>query len=197
MFDSEFFKMAITELPSTAMMFAVVVMMMKNNEKNTMKITKSVQALCRDIKMAVGNTTLNEEQAVAMIHGTMWKASDRKIKFLEILLHKNDIMNKERTELIKRNIKSTFISETEPVLAILDSFETEVGKISDIIMREDIFKFKTFLSEIYKIFFRKCDCEDKERDTCIEIKIQDVEALMRSTHNKMVKGVKDEYAKLG
>jgi len=162
----------------------------REHEKLEMKEIKDVKRIqtkgFRDMKMAHGNTVLNEQQAVDMLLEKMWIASRQKIDFIGQILRRNHI--KERKTEIKRNIKAELERiSTDTYMKDFGDFIVPVGNGN---LREWVDKhfnsddFKEFLEKIYEVVFKEYS-DDMDKEAVIALKCNDIGAIMKHLHNNL------------
>lgn len=136
------------------------------------------------LAMSIGSTVLTEEQATNMLLEKMWFVSRWKLDYIRTLLEKNHIYEKE--ESLKLQIKAELEKKSKKYYKDFWEFSTPAGNLSrwldEHFTKED---FEDFLQKIYKAFFKQYDETKFSKQEIIDIKINEIAAIMQHLQNTL------------
>jgi len=142
-------------------------------------------------RMSLGNTILNEKQAVSMLLEKMWFVSLQKLDFIrtQLKICKHEMTEEER-EPIKRRIQSELERKSQLYMNDFQEFITPIGTLDDWLNENFGQKdFDRLLAKIHKIMFRKRRPELTEKQ-CIEVKIDEISSEMKHLQNTLATKLK-------
>jgi len=177
-----------TNFAFVLLMFWYMVQQGKKQDKQSSKYISIQEKQGRDFLMAldkitesIGRTFLSKAQVFTMLNMCFKLHILRKLDLVRKILDDNDIVN--RQEQIKTNIRCNFIEISRSEAAQLNEYNTEIGKIGDILLSQ--INWNTFLESVYKIVF---DSELKK-----ELKIKDLKTLMEQYVSDIMVHYEDLY----
>lgn len=145
------------------------------------------------LSMSVGNTTLNEEQAVSMLLSKMWFVSHWKLQFIKQQLVRNHLVQREKS--VKSMVKGELERQSQVYLKEFSEYTTPIWSITDWLNKtftdED---FEEFLERIYEIIFREYP-DNLTKEMIIEVKINEVAWLMKHVQNTLATKLRIDLSK--
>lgn len=153
-------------------------------------MVKTVTKWLNDIKLEImkmslsmGRTTLTPSQMATTARNAIWRQSEPKLKYLEDLLIKNSIH--EREERLREQIKTELCRQSTTYIQALNEYNSLVWPVWDYV--EQYFPMDMFLEEVYNVFFEKIEYSNEtEKQLIIERKIKDIRSVMLKFQNEFI-----------
>ena len=140
------------------------------------KFIKLFEDKLDEIRLAIWRRTYTPEETIQVVREKVWYASLSKLDFIRDVLINNHI--NERKEEVRDNIRTKLEELSQMYIEEFNTFNTPIVKLWDVVAEN--FEFDKFFEDIMKIVFR----EGKD-STAIELKIKDIESIMRKYQNRV------------
>lgn len=130
------------------------------------------------VRLAVGRKTYTPEETLIAVREKIWFASIEKLDYIRQILVNNHIS--ERKEEVTTNIRSKLEELSQKYIEEFNLLNTPIERLWDAVA--DNFEFEPFFKEIMDIVFRS-----DNNHYVINMKIKDIESVMRKYQTKMSK----------
>lgn len=146
------------------------------------KLVSTLSDKLDEVRLAVGRKTYTNDETITVVREKIWFASVSKLDYIRDVLINNHIS--ERKEEIRDNVRTKLEEISQAYIQEFNSFNTPISQLWDVVSEN--FEFNKFFEEVIKIILRM-----DRREWAIELKIKDIESVMRKYQNKMIQKLID------
>lgn len=173
--DSSLFKI-FSEYGSYVVFGAISAWLIIDSRLQSNKLVEILSTKLDEVRLAVWRKTHNPEETINVVKEKVWYASIAKLDYIREVLINNHIA--ERKEEIKDNIRTKLEELSQEYIQEFNTFNTPIVRLGDVVGEN--FEFNPFFEEVMKVVYR-----DTKNSNAIELKLKDIESIMRKYQNRM------------